>query len=30
MNGTVILTSERSGSWNSAPRVRNFLIMEKM
>ncbi len=30
MNGTVILTSARSGSMNSSPRVRNFLIIEKM
>jgi len=30
MNGTVIVTSDRSGSRNSLPRVRNFLITLKM
>ena len=28
MNGAVIVTAFRSGSTNSRPRVRNFLIME--
>ncbi len=27
MNGAVIVTALRSGSTNSRPRVRNFLIM---
>ncbi len=30
MNGTVMVTALRSGSRNSSPRVRNFLMTENM